>query len=104
MNKKRTINELTNLLAVSLRHRIGSIVDYNEIYAQKYSKDSEILLREAKKIALSRNWNMNDKSEIKRILRIKLEDELRKKEFLDDRKFEIMDEEIDKVLRELELV
>ena len=103
MGKDRTIEELTNLLAVALRHKIGSIVNSNEIYAQKYSKDAEVLLKEAKKTASSINWNSYDKTRIKEKLKIKLEEELRKKEFLDSKKFEIMDEEIEKALKELEL-
>ncbi|MFA5857405.1 MAG: hypothetical protein WC867_08645 [Candidatus Pacearchaeota archaeon] len=50
MSKKQILNELTNILAVALRHKIGSMVNKNEIYALKYSKDSEILFKEASKI------------------------------------------------------
>jgi len=35
MSKIKTIKELTNLLAIALRHKIGSIVNENEIYAEK---------------------------------------------------------------------
>jgi len=103
MGKDRTIEELTNLLAVALRHKIGSIVNSNEIYAQKYSKDAEVLLKEASKTASSINWNSYDKARIKEKLKVKLKEELRKKEFLDNRKFEIMDEEVENALKELDL-
>ena len=103
MSKRKNIEELTNLLAIALRHKIGSVVNPNEIYAQKYSKDADILIGEARKIALKENWNNYDKISIKEKLKIKLEEELRKKDFLDNRKFEIMDEEIEKVLEELNL-
>ena len=103
MNKRKVIHELTNLLAVALRHKIGSIVNSNEIYAQKYSKDADILIIEARKIVISRNWNMNDKIKIKEELKKKLKIELESKEFLDNKKFEIMDSEMEKVLKELEL-
>ncbi|MFH1710809.1 MAG: hypothetical protein ABH840_00690 [Nanoarchaeota archaeon] len=103
MSKDKTIEELTNLLAVALRHKIGSIVNSNEIYAQKYSKDAEVLLKEAKKTASSINWNEYDKAKIKERLKVKLNEELRKKDFLDSRKFEIMDEEMENALKELEL-
>jgi len=43
MSKSKIIEELTNLLVVALRHKIGSIVNENEIYAQKYAKDVEVL-------------------------------------------------------------
>jgi len=34
MSKKDSISELTNLLAIALRHKIGSIVNENEIYVR----------------------------------------------------------------------
>jgi phage anti-repressor protein len=103
MGKTSIINELTNRLAASLRHKIGSIVNENEFYANKYAKDAEVLLNEAREVAAAKNWNRDDRQEIKRQLRIKLEKELREKEFIDNKKFEIMDEEIDKTLKELGL-
>ena len=98
MKKTKTIRELTNILAVALRHKIGSIVNQNEIYAQRYAKDADILLKEAQKTALKENWNQKDKEKIRGELKNKLKAELEKKEFLDERKFSIMDEEIEKVL------
>ena len=104
MSKKDTIDELTNLLAISLRHKIGSIVNQNEIYASKYAKDADILMNEARKVALKENWNQYDKLSIKEILHKKLKLELEKKDFLDNKKFEIMDKEIEIVLVTLDLV
>jgi hypothetical protein len=98
MNKSDIINELTNLLAIALRHKIGSIVNDKEIYAQKYSKDAEILLKETEKISLKLNWNPDDKTKIKEILKRKLKEELEKKDFLSDKKFSLMDEEIENAL------
>jgi len=98
MSKTKIIHELTNLLAKALRHKIGSIVNFNEIYAQKYSKDSEVLMKEAQKIAIKENWNNYDKVKIKDELKRKLKSELEKKDFLDNRKFEVMDEETERVL------
>jgi hypothetical protein len=43
MSKIKTTKELVNLLAIALRHKIGSIVNSNEIYAQKYARDAEVL-------------------------------------------------------------
>ena len=103
MSKTKTISELTNLLAKALRHRIGSIVNVNEIYAQKYSKDADVLMKEAAKIVGKENWNNYDKVKIKEQLRKKLRVELEKKEFLDERKFDIMEEEIGKTLKILAL-
>ncbi|MBI2498923.1 hypothetical protein HYV88_01635 [Candidatus Woesearchaeota archaeon] len=103
MNKTKIIHELTNLLARALRHKIGFIVNPNEIYAQKYVKDSEILMKEAQKIAIKENWNSYDKVKIKEELNRKLKLELEKKDFLDNRKFEIMDDEVGKALSFLSL-
>jgi len=103
MNKNKIISELTTLLAIALRHKIGSIVNENELYAQKYAKDAEILLGEARKFSIKANWNQKDKSIIKNKLKSKLEAELVQRPFLNDKKFEIMNSEIDTVLRELGL-
>lgn len=103
MSKTKTIRELTNMLAIALRHRIGSIVNENEIYAQKYAKDADVLLKEAEKIALKENWNHKDKERIREELKNKLKAELERKDFLNARKFDIMNEEIEKALEFLGL-
>lgn len=104
MNKRKVIDELTNVLAQSLRHKIGSIVNSNEIYAHKYEKDAEILLRETRKISLQENWNQYDKIKIKEDLKKKLQLELEKADFLNEKKFEMIDKEINLVLKELDLI
>ena len=104
MGKKKLINELTNLLTKALRHKIGSIVNKNEIYAAKYAKDSEVFLNEAKKLTNEKNWNSKDKQEIKKQLRLKLEKELKEKDFINDMKFKIMEKEIYNILKEFDLV
>lgn len=103
MGKNKDIDHLTNLMAKALRHRIGAIVNNDEIYANKYAKDSESIMKEAKKVLLQHNWDNDDKIEIKEQLRIKLRKELEERDFLDDRKFEIMDGEIEKALKEFGL-
>ncbi|PIN95022.1 hypothetical protein COU53_01305 [Candidatus Pacearchaeota archaeon CG10_big_fil_rev_8_21_14_0_10_30_48] len=104
MSKNQNIHKLTTVLAISLRHKIGSIVNKDEIYAQKYAKDYEIFLKEAVKVSLRENWNEKDKTKIKNELNSKLRDELKKKEFIDDKKFDIMEKEIDQILGVLKLV
>jgi hypothetical protein len=99
MNKNKLIDELTNVLSASLRHKIGSIVNENELYAQKYAKDADFLLKEAGKIASELHWNLDDKAIIKRELERKLRLELEKKEFLNEKKFEFVDKEIEFALR-----
>lgn len=103
MGKKQDLNELTNILSVALRHKIGSIVNENEFYSQRYAKDAENLMKHAEKIALRQNWNNEDKIKIKTLLKEKLRKELEEKEFLDDKKYEIMDDEIQSVLQNLKL-
>ena len=98
MSKTKIIHELTNIMVKALRHKIGSIVNQNEVYAQKYSKDADLLFNEAIKISLKENWNDYDKTKIKEELKRKLRLELESKEFIDKKKFDIMDEEIDKAL------
>lgn len=104
MSKTNTIHELANLLAIALRHKIGSIVNQNEIYAQKYARDYEVLFKEAEKIAEQYNWSSEDKLLIKQETRKKLQQELEKKDFLDNKKFEIMDKELDNALKSLNLI
>ena len=103
MSKNQNIHELTNMLAIALRHKIGSIVNKNEIYAQKYAKDYEIFLKEAVKVSLRENWNEEDKAKIKNELKRKLKKELEKREFIDNKKFDIMDKEINEILDVLKL-
>lgn len=103
MSKNQNVHELTNILTIALRHKIGSIVNKDEIYAQKYAKDYEMFLKEAVKISLRENWNDSDKIKIKNELKGKLMDELEKKEFIDNRKFDIMKKEIDNILEVLKL-
>ena len=103
MGKKDNIEQLTNLMSRALRHKIGSIVNENEIYAAAYARDSEILMKEAEKVIRKQNWNNYDKEKIKERLRVKLKKELTEKDFLDNRKFEVMNEEIDKALKNFDL-
>src|SRR3989338_4767837 len=103
MGKNKDMQELTNLMTKALRHKIGSIVNKNEFYAAKYAKDAENIMKEAEKVLLRQNWNGYDKSHIKGQLRNKLKKELEQKDFLDDKKFDIMDDEIGKALKKFDL-
>ena len=103
MGKNKDIGELANLMSKALRHKIGSIVNKDEFYAAKYAKDAEVFMKEAEKVMLRWNWNKYDKEKIRQQLKIKLQKELEEKDFLDNKKFEIMDEEINKALKEMDL-
>ena len=104
MGKKDDIDELTNLMSRSLRHKIGSIVNKDEFYAERYAKDSENLMKEAEKVLERRNWNREDKIRIKGRLREKLFKELEEKDFLDNKKFDIIDDEMEKALERFGLL
>lgn len=103
MGKNKDISELTSLMAKALRHKIGSIVNKDELYASKYAKDAESIMAEAEKVLLRQNWNSYDKTRIKGQLRIKLRKELEQKDFLDNKKFEVMGNEVEKALKEFDL-
>lgn len=103
MAKRKIISEMTNILASALRHKIGSIVNQNEIYAQKYAKDAEVLIKEAQKLVFKGHWNLNDKKVIKEELKKRLKNELEKRDFLDIKKFDLMDGEIEKIVDFLRL-
>ena len=103
MGKRSNIEQLTNLMCKSLRHKIGAIVNEDELYAEKYAKDAEAIMKEAEKIVNKQNWNNYDKNYIKERLRNKLKKELIEKDFIDNKKFEIMDEEIEKALQNFAL-
>ncbi len=101
MGKNRDVQELTNLMSRALRHKIGSIVNKDEFYSGRYAKDAETIMKEAEKVILRHNWNKDDKAEIKELLKVKLGKELEEKDFLDNKKFDIMEEEISKALSRL---
>jgi len=104
MGKNGDIDPLTNIMSKALRHKIGSIVNENEFYAEKYAKDAENIMNEAERIAERQNWNRDDKAVIKEKLRKKLHKELEEKDFIDNRKFSLMDEEIAKALEAFNLL
>ena len=103
MSKKSNISKLTTFLALALSHKIGGIVNLNEIYATKYNKEYENYFNQAKEIAFEENFNLYDKSQIKIILKRKLNNELTRKDFIDNRKYTLIDEEVNKVLLSLNL-
>lgn len=103
MSKDKIIKELTTILSASIRHKIGSIVNNNEIYAQRYAKDSESLLNSARKSSKKSNWNNLDKEKIKSLTKEKLIKELEEKTFLDQKKFDYVDKELEEALKDIGL-
>lgn len=103
MGKKKDIDELTTLLALAIAHRIGSIVNTNEIYAQKYALEGERFFKRARLISLEIHCNFEDRAFLKAALRKKLEAELRKRDFLAEEKFLHVEREIAAALEKLRL-
>lgn len=69
----------------------------------KYLHDAAELFKQAKKIYLELNLSINNKKELKEMSTRKLKKELIAKEYIIDKKFDIIGEEINKALKELEL-
>ncbi len=76
MGKKDDLKELVNILVKALRHRIGSLVNTEELYAGKYARDAEMLLGEAEKVFLRHGWGKDDKKKIRELLLKKLREEV----------------------------
>ncbi len=103
MGKRGDINELVTLLSLALTHRIGGFVNPDDIYSEKYLKESDAFLKKATKISLRQNWSKYDKAKIREFLKKKLREGLERRDFLEDKKFKIMDKEINNILRLLDL-
>jgi hypothetical protein len=104
MNKRKGIEEITNILSRALRHEIGSKVIEDPYRKDKYAKDAEILFNEALKIAQRFNFNELDFAQIKRTLKSKLNNELEGKDFIPDSKFELIDKTIESAISRLNLI
>src|SRR3989344_3325160 len=104
MSKKDNIRKLTTFLALSLAHKIGGMTNPKDPYAGKYEKEGDAYFIRSRKVSFSENWNNYDKIRIREELRKKLKTELERKDFLDNRKFDLMDEEINKTLLSLDLL
>ena len=79
MGKKHDLDEASTLISTALRHKIGSLVNFQEPYADRYAKDSVVLTKEARKVLLRHNWNADDKRELQELVKKKLHKELKEK-------------------------
>ena len=104
MSKIKNINKIINMLATALRHEIGALVDIEELYVDKYKKEANARIKRASDIIKKCNFNIDDKYSIKIRLKEKLQKDLENRDYISDEKFDIVDEEVDKVLRELDLL
>jgi len=103
MGKNSDIDQITTILSTALRHKIGAILGMDKKYFRKYEIEFSARRDLAKKILKECNFNSYDKNKITILLKRKLERELERRDYINQKKFEIMDEEIEKVLKELEL-
>ena len=101
MGKKSEIDKLTSIIAGALRHKIGALVGRDEIYAKKYMSEFSARLEMAKKIAKNSNFNSFDRQTIKSKAKYKLKKELEERPYIDDKKYELMDDEIEQVFEEI---
>jgi hypothetical protein len=103
MSKKEEINKLVSALANSLTHEIGAIVNEKSLYVEKYRKESENFIVISKDILNVLNLNREDKAHIRAALKIELDKELTKRNYLDIKKFKLVDQKIEEVLRDLRI-
>ncbi|MEK6855001.1 MAG: hypothetical protein AABX73_02150 [Nanoarchaeota archaeon] len=104
MGKRHNREQLITFLALSLTHKIGSRVNSDEVYSAKYRKESDAFLKKAEKISLIENWNNQDRAGIRKMLEKRLRSELEKRDFLSEKKFDLMADEINAVLEEIGLL
>lgn len=104
MGKNDTINTLVKLLSHALTHKIGALIEKSSTYAEKYYKESINFFNLSRKEAIKENWNEYDKVLIKKELRNILTKELNRKQFIDERKFSLIDKEIEEALKEIGLL
>lgn len=103
MSKKRNIEEVARVLTLSLAHKIGSIVNKEDLYASKYREEGEHYFKKTLKVAESINWNRVDKVMFKETLQKNLSAELQKRDFLANEKFLFIEQEIASALIALNL-
>ncbi len=103
MGKRDNIKELAVFITQALAHRIGRIIDENALHAEKYRKETLNFMKLAEQVKMKENWNSSDLILLRETVKNNLERELARRTYIDNRKFDIMGEEIEKVLRELEL-
>ena len=101
MGKSKDIDQITNILSTALRHKIGSLLGRDKEYFRKYEIEFSARKRMAEKILKNCNFNNYDKNVIKNLLRKKLKKELDERDYIKKEKFEIMEKEIEELLKEL---
>ncbi len=101
MGKNSNLKQLARFMALAVAHKIGQLMNLNAIYAEKYEKEYKNFMEQAKNIKSRENWNNANKEEIKKEVKSETIKELKRKSHIDDKKFDIMDNEIALSLKEL---
>ena len=103
MGKRDNLQELARLIGLASAHSIGCNIEPHSLYADKYRKEVMNFMNQAKKANDSEHWNLFDIELIKTKARDEIQYELSKKTHLDERKFGFVDEELNKILKELHI-
>lgn len=103
MGKNKEISQITNILSTALRHKIGAILGRDKDYFKKYQLEFTARKEKAERILKNCNFNDYDKNIVKIKIKEKLSKELKSRAYISEEKFKIMDEEINKILKELAL-
>ncbi len=103
MSKKQEIEKLIKFSVLYLRHKIGSIVNKEEIYSSKYAKEAESFLEQTKKVARTLSLNVHEKEKFKEQLKKDLKLDLENKSFLNSEKFNYIEKEVNSLIKELKL-
>ncbi|MEK6855777.1 MAG: hypothetical protein AABX66_01315 [Nanoarchaeota archaeon] len=101
MSKADSLKTLVILLAKGLCHKIGSIVNSNAVYSQKYLKEADNFFNLARDISNEEHWNLSDREKIKEELIRAVRIELERRDFLDEKKFDYILKEVEWILKEL---
>ena len=103
MGKNSNLKILARFIALGVAHKVGQLINPNSLYAEKYDKESMNFMEQAKDIKQKENWNSYDKEEIRKEVKTETIKELNQRTYLDNKKFDITDSEIDKSLKEIGL-
>ena len=103
MGKQEEIRRIARFIALAAVHKIGGLLNPSAIYAEKYKKEYGNFVQQAENILIGRNWNREDKEEIKTEARKQAHDELKRRGYIAERKFDILDRELGEVTGEMEI-
>ena len=101
MGKQKEIGEIAGFIAFAALHKIASLLNPSAIYAEKYRKEYTNFVKQAEHIFLGKNWNMDDKDKIRAEAQKQAHNALQSRDYIEKKKFKLLDREITEVLEEL---